>query len=152
MVSSRSAITFFIDRSLGGVTVANAIRPLMHGERESLVVHDGQFPQDTDDQTWLEHVGRAEWVCFSKDERIGTNILELAAIVKYRVRIFLLARQDLRGEVMGAAFATALPQIRKIVAKYSPPFLGTVHTDGSVSKLLTETKLVKRLERHGIYV
>lgn len=151
MVSAKSATTFFVDRLLGGVTVANIIRPLLHPNEESLVVHDELFPQDTDDETWLESVGRLQWVCFSKDERIATNILELAAIVRFRVRVFLLARQDLRGEAMGAAFATALPQIRKIIAKKSAPLVGTVKTNGSAS-IVAESQLVQRLERRGIRI
>ncbi|MBK9261050.1 MAG: hypothetical protein IPM54_14735 [Polyangiaceae bacterium] len=102
-----------MDRSLGGIVVANAIRPLLDGAMETLMVHDELFDQDTDDETWLELVGRREWVCFSKDERIRTNAIELTAIVRHRARVFLFARQDVRGDVMGAAFGAALPHIRK---------------------------------------
>lgn len=144
------SITFFVDRSLGGKVVANAIHSLLDGVTEKLAVHDELFDQDTDDETWLEHVGRKQWVCFSKDERIGKNVLELQAIVRYRVRIFMFARQDVCGADIGAAFGAALPHIRKIIAKHAAPLLGTVHTDGSVRGLMREKELVERLKRRGI--
>ena len=146
------SITFFVDRSLGGKVVPNAIRPLLDNVNERLVVHDELFEQDTDDETWLEHVGRQQWVCFSKDERIGTNALELTALVRYRVRIFMFSNQDVRGAVMGAAFGEALPHIRKILVKHAAPLLGTVQPNGSVRALMREKQLVERLKRRGIYV
>lgn len=145
-------ITFFVDRSLGGKVVPSAIRPLLDGATEKLAVHDELFDQDTDDETWLEHVGRQQWVCFSKDERIGRNALELAAIVRYRVRIFMFVRQDVSGAVMGAAFGGALPHIRKILAKHAAPLICTVQHDGSVRVRMRERELVDLLKRRGYSV
>ncbi len=45
--------TFFVDRSLGGVCVAGALREAGH----LVVVHDDEFEPDARDVDWLQAVG-----------------------------------------------------------------------------------------------
>jgi hypothetical protein len=45
--------TFFVDRSLGGRVVAEALR----AAGEAVEVHDDHFAVDAADQTWLADVG-----------------------------------------------------------------------------------------------
>jgi len=47
-------VTFFLDRSLGSLKVAKALRDA----HQSVVIHDDVFPQDAQDTTWLPEVGR----------------------------------------------------------------------------------------------
>jgi PIN like domain len=61
--------TYFIDRSLGGNLVAAALNAKITAD-ESVETHDRLFPQDTDDDVWLGHVGEKGWIALSKDDAI----------------------------------------------------------------------------------
>ena len=50
--------TFFVDRSLGGAFVADALREAGH----AVVVHDDEFEPDARDVEWLRAVGERGWV------------------------------------------------------------------------------------------
>jgi hypothetical protein len=60
---------FLVDRSLGGKSLADALRAL--GDR--VEVHDDHFPKDATDEVWLADVGAKGWVILSKDDRIRRN-------------------------------------------------------------------------------
>lgn len=64
-------LTFFIDRSLGRIDVPTRLR--------HCVLHDDQFPQDTEDSVWLSALADLGWIILTKDERIRYRPLELAA-------------------------------------------------------------------------
>lgn len=70
-------VTFFLDRSLGSVKVAKALRDA----RQPVVVHDDVFPQDAQDTTWLPEVGRRGWVVLTKDRHIRTRRNEVAELM-----------------------------------------------------------------------
>ena len=49
---------FFVDRSLGGHVVAQALREA----GEQVEVHDDHFARDATDETWLAEVGAKGWI------------------------------------------------------------------------------------------
>lgn len=61
--------TFFIDRSIGGRIVADALR----GVGETVEVHDDHFAKNATDVEWLTFVGTRRWVVLSKDDRFGAK-------------------------------------------------------------------------------
>ena len=97
--------TFFVDRSLGGRFVADALR----GAGEAVEVHDDHFAADAADQTWLADVGGKAWVVLSKDDRIRRNPVECQALLTAGVAAFFLGRSDLRGDQMATTIVAALP-------------------------------------------
>src|SRR4051794_37837765 len=101
--------TFFVDRSLGGRIVADALRKA----DELVEVHDDHFAIDAPDEIWLPDVGARGWVVLSKDDRIRRNPVERAALRAAGVAAFFLGRSDLRGEQMAAAFVTAVGAMKK---------------------------------------
>ena len=59
-------VVFFVDRGIGRVHVATALRET--GRR--VIVHDDQFTQDTKDEAWLTAAGANGWVVLTKDGMI----------------------------------------------------------------------------------
>lgn len=122
-------LVFFIDRSLGGRLVAQALR-----DAGAMVeVHDDHFPQNTQDVGWLKEVGRRGWVVLSKDERIRRNPLEREALENAGVRAFFLTKQGLTGPEMAALFVQALKGMRNRAVSQPAPFIYTLSSSGLFS-------------------
>ena len=121
-------LEFFIDRSLGGRVVAEAL--LQAGQ--TVHVHDEHFPPDAKDVEWLAVAGRRGWIVLTKDERIRYRAIEQRALMESSVAAFILTARGLTGPDMAETFVRALPSIRRFVAKYRPPFIASISRGGSV--------------------
>jgi hypothetical protein len=121
-------LVFFIDRGLGQIVVAAALK----GAGQIVKTHDEIFPQDEHDSVWLKEVGRRGWIVLTKDTRIRYRVNEVTALRRAKVRAFVLTRGDLKGEEMGNIFVKALPAIRQLATSTAPPFIAHVSRDGSV--------------------
>lgn len=119
---------FFVDRSLGGKVLADALRAV--GER--VEVHDDHFPKDAPDEVWLAEVGAKGWVILSKDDRIRRNPVERQALLTAGVAAFFLGRSDLRGDQMASAFSAALMAMKKALRRFAVPFIAGVSQGGDV--------------------
>ena len=122
-------LVFFIDRSLGGRLVVQALRDA--GAR--VEVHDDHFPQNTPDVDWLAEVGRRGWIVLSKDERIRRNPLERAALEQAGVRAFFLTKQGLTGPEMAVLFVQLLKGMRNRAVSQPAPFIYTLSVGGQFS-------------------
>lgn len=120
---------FFLDRSLGGRLVFEALRA--KGER--VEVHDAHFPKDAPDVAWLGAVGHKGWVVLSKDDRIRLNEVERDALTEAGVAAFFLGRSDLTGPQMASAIVTALPTMKRALRRFPIPFIARISADGDVS-------------------
>jgi len=109
----------FIDRSLGRLTIATALR----AQGAEVHTHDAHFAQDARDEEWLAEVGRRGWAVITKDTRIRYRQTELAALVAGGVRAFVLTRGDLSGPEMAAILVKALPHLARFSARHEPPSL-----------------------------
>lgn len=134
---------YFVDRSLGGHLVADALREA--GAR--VEVHDDHFRQDCPDEDWLAEVGRRRWVVLTKDERIAYRRLECEAVHAARVRMFVLVAGHLTGPKMAVAFATALPLMQRFACSHDPPFIAKVHRDGTVRRWRAGDELRRQARR-----
>jgi predicted nuclease of predicted toxin-antitoxin system len=133
-VRLREPFTFFVDRSLGGHVIVDALRKT----GELVEAHDLHFGQDTTDREWLAEVGRQGWVVLTKDARIRTNELERESLLASRVAAFMLGRGDVGGSQMAAAFVLALPRMKKVLRRYKVPLIAAVSVLGAVSVLYAE--------------
>jgi hypothetical protein len=83
--------------------------------------------------------GLLKWVSaigvLTKDDRIRYRVTERTAIASAKVRAFVLTSTQLQGTEMAAAFAKALPRIKRLVASHAPPFIARVSRTGKVSLL-----------------
>jgi hypothetical protein len=129
-------VTFFIDASLGGKTLGEALRAA--GARVEL--HDNHFPQGTPDVVWLTEAGTRNWVVFTKDERIRYNQLERQALLNAGVRAFVLTARGLRGAEYAQVFVEALPAIHRLLNRQPGPFIAKVTRGADVVLLLPEHK------------
>jgi len=83
----------------------------------SVISHDDVFPQDTDDEKWLQEAGRRGWVVLMKDDRIRYRPGEQRAVIESGVGCFCLhPSKEMTAEDMAEAFVKALPKILRIVA------------------------------------
>jgi hypothetical protein len=119
---------FFVDRSLGGKVVAEALR----AAGEAVEVHDDQFASDAADQDWLAAVGANAWVVLSKDDRIRRNPVERHALLSAGIAAFFLGRSDLRGDQMATALVAALPAMKKALRRFTVPFIAGISVAGHV--------------------
>lgn len=104
---------FFIDRGLGRVVVADAIRACGH------VVHTmadvfGEREQQVADQEWLSEAGRHGWIVLTKDRRIRRRRTEIEAIARHGVSAFVLARGSLGAVAQAECFVDNLDRIIEV--------------------------------------
>lgn len=72
------------------------------------------------DVDWLADVGRAGLVVLLKDKRIRTRPAEQAAVTRYAVRCFCIARGGLTAAEMAAAFVAHREQIERLAEQPGP--------------------------------
>lgn len=124
-------LVFFVDRSLGGKLVVQALRDA----GAQVVVHDDVLPQNTKDVEWLAEAGRRNWIVLTKDGAIRRNPHEKLMFRDANVRVFALARKDLSGQEMAAIFANALDGMRKRAITIEPPFVFSISRSGDFKRL-----------------
>lgn len=123
---------FFIDRSLGSVRFAAALREA----GIAVVAHDDRFAPDTPDTEWLEAAGREEWIVLTKDSAIRYRPIEKEALLKAGVAAFTFTRGNQRVDELLTAFLKALPRIRSLMSELPRPFLASISSAGGVRVLL----------------
>jgi PIN like domain len=111
--------------------VAQALREV----GETVEIHDDHFAPDAKDEVWLTEVGTRAWIVLTKDDRIRYRVTEQTALASARVRAFVLTSSQLLGTEMAAAFVKALPRMKRLIANHTPPFIGRVLRNGTVSLL-----------------
>jgi predicted nuclease of predicted toxin-antitoxin system len=128
-------LEFFIDRSLGGRVVAEALRQA----GQIVHTHDVHFPSNAKDVEWLTVVGQRGWIVLTKDERIRYRAIEQRALMQSRVGAFILTARGLTGPEMAEIYVRALPRIRRLVAKSPRPFIASVSRSGAVTLIMSGT-------------
>ncbi len=132
-----ASLVFFLDRSVGSVKVATALR----AAGAEVAIHDDLFTPDALDTEWLPYVGERGWVVLSKDDRLRHRKIELVAIRSASVGVFILTSGNLTGDLMAEAFVAALPRMRAITGRETRPFVATVARNGDVRVKLKTTDL-----------
>jgi predicted nuclease of predicted toxin-antitoxin system len=131
--------TFFLDRSLGRLRIAAALRQA----GATVEVHDDLFHQGAADEVWLQAAGEKSWVVLTKDKNIRYHAREKATLLAYGVRAFVLTATALNGDEMATVFVKALPEIAKVLGSSDGPFVATVTRAGTVRVVLTASGLQK---------
>ncbi len=93
--------TFFLDRSLGRKTVAEALR----SAGLNVVLHDEVFPPDASDAVWLRFAGERKLIVLTKGRAIRTRRLERETLFAASVRAVILTTADLTGSEMAKIFS-----------------------------------------------
>lgn len=122
---------FFIDRSVGKKSVAEALR----GAGLTVELHDDHFPQDALDEDWLTEVGLRRWCVITRDDRIRYRRLEAQAVRNVKVAMFVIVSKNLTGPQTAEVILTALGRIRRFISSHRRPFIAKIYRDGRVEKL-----------------
>jgi hypothetical protein len=133
---SSKEVVLFIDRCLGRIAVATALRAA--GAR--VETHDAHFDITCDDDEWLPRVGAFGWVVLTKDKYIRRRPKERRALEDAKVAAFVLTANRVNAKEMADAFVAALPRIRQVAAKYTRPLIATVSRTGLIAVLLGERR------------
>jgi len=100
-----------------------------------VIVHDDLFPPDEKDAIWLRRAGESGWVVLTSDDRIRYREVEKAALLRWKVRAFVLSGRSLSGDQMAATFVAALPRMERMVQRMAAPFVAHVTSSGKVRPL-----------------
>jgi len=130
----------FIDKCLGTRVVADALRAC----DVTVELKTDHFAPKTKDVDWLPVVGRRGWVILSKDKQLFHNNLEIVGLLQSGTASFILTSGNYTGQEMADAFVRALPHIRRMLIKFSPPFVATVSRQGTVRIKYTFDGLIRK--------
>jgi predicted nuclease of predicted toxin-antitoxin system len=129
---------FFVDWCFGK-TVVNALR-----EAGALIEHHGDhFNQNAPDTEWLPVVSDRGWVVLTKDKAIAKNQLELMAIARSEVKVFILTSGNLTRQEMAALLVDVLEKLKKFAQGNQAPFIAKVFKERRVELWKTRTQLLK---------
>jgi hypothetical protein len=131
---------FFLDRNLGK-KLAVSIRT--HGC--TVEIHDDHFSQRTEDVEWLREGGKRGWIFLTKDKNISRNQIEVVRLLESGSPAFVFTAGSVTSDELASAFAIALPEIKKFLAKFSWPFIATITLAGRVQILITHSGLIKKV-------
>jgi hypothetical protein len=135
--------TFFIDRALGQIVVADALRKA----GASVEVHDHHFVPNTPDDIWVPAVSQRGWIVLTRDKQIGVNIPEQIAVASSGTRMFALSIDQATGEDMARALTQALPRMKRLTQSHPAPFIAKVYEFGKVRMWKDQKKLLKTLQQ-----
>ena len=136
-------LTFFIDKCLGAIVVPDALRAYgLNVERKT-----DHFPPDTPDTDWLPVVGKKGWIILTKDNQIRHNYLEIVGLLRSGTASFILSAGNFTGQEMANAYIQAMPDITRMIAKFSPPFVATVSKFGNARLKYTFDGLIQKVGR-----
>lgn len=98
------------------------------------------FRPGTADSEWLRRVGQEGWVVLTVDQQIRYNELEKQEVISNKVREFVFSSGNLSGQDMATILEKALPRMKRVCRRESPPFIATVTRGGNVNVVF---------DRHG---
>jgi predicted nuclease of predicted toxin-antitoxin system len=116
---------FFFDHNLSPALVLG-----LRGFGEDVVHLTENFPADTEDVVWLEHVGREGWVLVTRDQCVRKNPAELSAIRQYRVGTFFLGGKNRKRCEIIQQLVRNWPRIKEYAARLQPPYAFIVPPSG----------------------
>jgi hypothetical protein len=118
-----------VDRSAGRYAVPDALR------RAGVEVHilDDYFDPTTPDDIWLAYAGQRGWIVITKDYNIRRHRVALNALIRNRVKAFVLGDAHQVAEEMAATIVRALPRIRRLAQNHPPPFIARIAKRGTIS-------------------
>jgi len=128
---SGSQPVFFVDASLGGRIVPEALRDA----GATVVAHDEKFRPGTPDEKWLKAAGAHGWAVLTKDQRIRYRASERRSLEVAGVAAFVLSAKNQTGEQMAASLVAALPRMKRLLTAQQRPFIAVVSASGAVRVL-----------------
>jgi len=119
---------FFLDTALG----SRALKDRLVESGLKVEIYGDHFQPGVEDRVWLLDVGQRGWVVITKDQRIRYRPLELQALRRARVRVFILTSGNLTSDQIAEALLRATKKMLRIVKNHQGPFIAKIYKDGSV--------------------
>lgn len=94
--------------------------------------HGAYFRHDTPDIEWLAVVGEKKWVVLMRDQKIGRRPLELDALLRAKVKAFVLTTGELKDLQNAKIVIEALEQILEMIRENRFPFIARIHENSNV--------------------
>jgi hypothetical protein len=114
-------VVFFVDRSLGGKKVPNALR----AAGAAVETHDSHFRQDLPDQDWLTEAGQRGWIVLTADKHIRYRQFERDALIAAKVQAFVVTARP--GPETAGLLVSALSQMLALCEEHKGrPFIAKV--------------------------
>ncbi len=123
----RQPLEFFLDRSLGRHQVAHALRSAGWTLRTHHEVY-GDRDEEVPDAEWLEFCGHEGLPVLTKDRRLRYRSVEIEAIRRFGVRVFVLTAGSLGATEQAARFDRSRQRIEEACAA-AGPLVYAVHAD-----------------------
>lgn len=127
-MSQNQSIVFFVDRCLGSKRIVEILR----NSGITIEIHDDHFHKGAQDVDWLPEVGKRGWVVLTKDANIGKHGSEKLAVFSVKVKMLVLASQNMSGNQMIEAFLKAIIPMQEFVREHSAPFIAKIFRDGHI--------------------
>lgn len=140
--SPLAGVTFFLDENFGGKVIAGGLRAVgAHVE-----VHRDHFESGTADSDWLPKVGARGWVLLTKDRRIKTRPLEIAALRQAGVAAFVLVAPDMKGDEIASLLGRLAIKMARYATTNSRPFFISFGRTGKFKVVKTAKKARRKLK------
>lgn len=82
--------------------------------------------ESVQDPTWIELCGKKGWIAISGDKRLEKNVENVTAIIKHKVKVFILSDTNSLPEEWAAAVTVGQEKIISVVNKNDGPFFSTI--------------------------
>lgn len=136
---------WFLDRALGDRVVAEALRA--HGL--IVHVHRDHFTPEARDEEWLAGVGQHNWIVLTKDRMILRRPVEREALIRAKIRAFVLVAKETTGPENAGIFIRALPAMIRYVEQHPAPFIVRVYREGIINPVDLEKVQTTRRKPNG---
>lgn len=123
--------TLFIDRCAWSKKLGEALDLA----KIPYVTHHSLFAPDAADENWLTAVKDNGWVILTRDKNIRYKANEHRALVDAGLFMFVLTQGGLSAEETARIVTQAYPQIRKVIAKSTPPAIFSLTRTAEVNPL-----------------
>ena len=123
---------FFVDRSLGGRIVPEAL--LSAGVE--VIAHDQRFSPDTSDEEWLAVAGAEGWIVLTRDRRIRYRPNEKAALQKSGALVFVMTASALTGQAAADLLVRALDDMTEIAQTSDRPAIYAINSRGQPQRMV----------------
>lgn len=84
------------------------------------------------DPIWLPRICQQGWIILTKDKGIRYNQLEIKAICADNAREFFFRSGNWDGKKMAEILSKALPKMKRMARRISPPFIASLTEAGEV--------------------
>lgn len=115
---------FLIDRSLGRYLIPLAITNLGYTVHTLASIYGERESQSVPDHIWLEEAGNRGLIVLTKDVAIRRNRLEIEAVGRFGVKLFVITTAKLTGEQQRDRIVANIHRIVQASRKPGPYIYG----------------------------